>query len=79
MADPQERAEYHRQRAEQFRANAENINVPSIREMYAGLARMEEALAAVAHRLSLEQEQRNRRQKPIKWLSRKTAKPNPAM
>ena len=79
MADPQDRAEYHRQRAEQFRANAENSNVPSIREMYAGLARMEEALAAMAHRLSLEQTQRNRRQKPIKWLSRKTAKPNPAM
>ena len=78
MADPQERAEYHRQRAEQFRANAENSDVPSIREMYAGLASMEEALAAVAHRLSLEQKQRNRRQKPIKWLSRKTAKPNPA-
>ena len=78
MADPQERAEYHRQRAEQFRANAKNSSVPSIREMYAGLASMEEALAAIAHRLSLEQKQRNRRQKPIKWLSRKTAKPNPA-
>jgi len=78
MADPQERAEYHRQRAEQFRANAKNSDVPSIREMYAELACMEEALAAVAHRLSFEQKQRNRRQKPIKWLSRKMAKPNPA-
>ena len=78
MADPRDRAEYHRQRAEQFRANAENSDVPSIREMYTGLASLQEALAAVAHRLSLEQKQRNRRQKPIKWLSRKTAKPNPA-
>jgi len=73
MTDPRERAQYHRDRAEQFRRQACSSSVRTIRETYVGLANIEEALAAQAERLSMEQKLRSQRRKPVRWLRRKEA------
>ena len=77
MADSHVQAQYHRHRAEQFRAKARDANVPSIRETYVRLANTEDALADLADQLTKEQQSRQTRRKQLAKRPRHKTPANP--